>query len=539
VIAHLYEEYGPQFPRRLDGMFAVAVWDANLRRLTLARDRLGKKPLFYCLRGSVLTFASELQSLLQDPEIPRTPDHVALDMFLALRYVPAPMSAYRAVAKLAPAHTLVFEGGQAQLACYWQPEYEPKLETTDERELGEQLRTHLRHAVRTRLVADVPVGALLSGGVDSAAVVATMAEECAGPVRTFSIGFEHELIDERPAARIVAERFGTEHREFVVRPDAARLLPEIVRHHGEPFGDPTAIPMFYLCEMTRGHVTVALTGDGGDEVFGGYTRYATNLALSRLGRAPAPLRAALAAAASGVPVRAARIDSWPARIRRAAGSLDLDDPRRYFSYVSHLDALKRDALYTDEFRESIDLEAPERLIARAWSRSPVALPLDRMLDADRQTYLPDDLLCKADIASMARSLELRSPLLDRELVEFAARLPEAMKIRRGAKKVLLRNAMRGIVPDAVLDAPKRGFHPPMASWLRGPLSGLARELLLDPTARGRGHFRPERLAALLGRHIAGSADNSEMLWRLMVYEFWHRELVDGVSSGSDVLGGAV
>jgi asparagine synthase (glutamine-hydrolysing) len=531
VIAHLYEEYGSEFASHLHGMFAAAVWDAKRRRLTLSRDRLGKKPLFYAARGGVLTFASELRSLLQDETIPREIDTRALDMYLALRYVPAPLSAFAAVAKLPPAHRLVFADGRVDIERYWRPEYETKREVADARELREELREHLRRAVRSRMVADVPVGALLSGGVDSAAVVAAMAQESSGPVRTFSVGFEDEAADERPAARMVAERFATEHHEFVVRPDAVELLPRIVRHHGEPFADATAIPMFQLCEVTRGHVTVALTGDGGDEVFGGYTRYASNLALARLSQAPRAVRSAIAAAAA-MAGGGGSVDGWASRIGRAARTLAMDEPSRYFEYVSHLSGLRRERIYTDEFRESVDLAAPGQLIAEAWQTGGATESLDRMLATDQRTYLPDDLLCKADIASMASSLELRSPLLDHELVQFAATLPMRLKVKGASKKVILREALTGTVPQEILNAPKRGFHPPMARWLRGPLGAHARELLLDDTARRRGHFRPEAVAALLGEHASGAADRSEMIWRLMVYEQWHREFVDATPAAA-------
>jgi asparagine synthase (glutamine-hydrolysing) len=525
VIAHLYEQEGTDFVRSLHGMFAVAVWDANERRLVLARDRLGKKPLFYAERNGVLSFASELAALLEDREISRSVDYGALDAYLALRYVPSPRTAFSQIAKLPPAHTLVFEGGRSQLARYWELDYTPK-RTGSDAELVDQLRAHLSEAVRRRLLADVPVGAFLSGGVDSAAVVATMAEQSSGSVKTFSIGFEGEQPDELPAARLLAERFGADHHEFTVTPDASELLPQIVRHHGEPFADATAIPMFYLCRVAREHVTVALCGDGGDEIFGGYTRYIANLALARTAGLPLALRRTLARIAALTP-SSARIDSWPSRVRRLGQTLTLAPPARYFSYVSHLSGLRREELYTDAFRDSLDLDRPQQLIEAAWRAPGGAGMLDRMLDTDLHTYLPDDLLTKADIASMASSLELRSPLLDHELVQFAASLPASQKVRGRQKKILLRRALRGRVPDEILDAPKRGFHPPIARWLRGPLGATARELLLDSSSRQRGQLRPERVERLLDRHAQGAEDHSEMIWRLMLYELWHREFIDG------------
>ena len=529
VIAHLYEERGPDFVHDLIGMFGVAVWDARARRLVLARDRLGKKPLFYAERDGVLSFASELQALLQDAAIPREPDPQALDLYLALRYVPSPYCAFRAVRKLPPASRLVYEDGRARVETYWRLDYVPKRRFADEEELSEELRARLRTAVARRMIADVPLGAFLSGGVDSAAVVAAMAEASSTPVRTFSIGFASERLNELPLARVVAERFATEHTELMVEPSAIELLPRIVRHHGEPFADATAVPTFALSEVTRRHVTVALNGDGGDEIFGGYTRYVANAAAARLEQIPVSLRRLAGRAGMAVPP-SARVDSWRSRVRRLGETLALDPARRYFAYMAHLQGLRREQLYTDEYRAQLDGDRAEQLMVAAWEDARADDPLDRMLATDVRGYLPDDLLAKVDIASMACSLEARSPLLDHELVEFAASLPADQKVRGTEKKVAFRRALRGWVPDAILDAPKRGFQPPLAEWLRGELRGYAREILLDPVARERGQLRPDRVAALLDRHAAGVEDCSQGIWTLLVHELWQREFLDGAGA---------
>jgi asparagine synthase (glutamine-hydrolysing) len=526
VIVHLYEEAGVDFVDSLIGMFGVAVWDARERQLVLARDRVGKKPLYYAERDGVLSFASEIQSILQDESISRAVDYEALDIYLALRYVPSPLTAFRDVRKLPPAHRLVFRDGRSRIETYWRLDYTSKRDVKDERELIEELRDRLKTAVRRRLIADVPLGAFLSGGIDSAAVVAAMAEESTQPIKTFSIGFDSDRVNELPQARIVASRFGTDHHEFMVAPNAIELLPKIIRHHGEPFADATSIPTFYLSEVARKHVTVALNGDGGDEIFGGYTRYVANLASARVSGLPLPLRQALARIGAAVPANG-RIDSWPSRIRRAAETLPLDPASRYFAYMSHLNGLRRDELYTDSFQESVSLTRAQELITDAWRGASATNVLDKMLDTDVRTYLPDDLLTKVDIASMSYSLEARSPLLDHELVEFAASLPTSEKIRGKEKKVIFRNALRGWLPDEILDAPKRGFHPPLADWLRGELGGFAREVLLDPATRDRGYFRSDRVAALIDQHAKGVEDHSQGIWRLMIYELWHREFVDG------------
>jgi len=531
VIVHLYEEVGLDFVDSLIGMFGVAVWDARERRLVLARDRLGKKPLFYSERDGVVSFASEIRSLLQDRSISRSVDYEALDVYLALGYVPSPLSAFRQVRKLAPAHRLVFRDGRSRIDAYWHLRYTPKRSFTDERGLCEELRERMRVAVRRRMISDVPLGAFLSGGIDSAAVVAVMAEESSRPVKTFSIGFDDERMNELPQARVVAERFGTEHHEFMVTPDAIELLPAIIRHHGEPFADATAIPTFYLAQAARQHVTVALNGDGGDEIFAGYTRYVANLAAAHLSRLPLGLRRALAGMGSAVPADG-RIDSWPSRIRRVAQTLALDEPGRYYAYVSHLSGLRQEGLYTDALREELGVARARETIAEAWRRASATDLLDKMLDTDLRTYLPDDLLTKVDIASMSCSLEARSPLLDHELVEFAASLPAAEKVRGKEKKVIFRRALRGWVPDAILDAPKRGFQPPIARWLQGEMGGFAKEVLLDRAALARGHFRPDRIAALIDRHAEGVEDHSQGIWRLLIYELWHRQFVDG--AGEDI-----
>jgi asparagine synthase (glutamine-hydrolysing) len=525
VIAHLYEDEGADLVHRLHGMFALAVWDGRRRQLLLARDRIGKKPLYYAEREGTISFASELGALLQDDEIPRDVDHQALDAFLAYRWVPAPMTAFRAVRKLPPGCTLVFRDGRSTVSRYWRLQFGPKRAIEDPREVYEELRDRIRAATARRMIADVPLGAFLSGGVDSSAVVAAMAEVSSQPVKTFSVGFTSEKFNELPLARVVAQQFATDHHELIVEPHALELIPRIVRHYGEPFADDSAIPSFYVAEMARRHVTVALNGDGGDESFAGYSRYVVNLAASRLERIPRPLRRTVAAAGLHIPESGA-IDSWQSRARRLAETLALDGPDRYVAYMSHLNGLRRDRLYTDEYRELVGCSVAPDVIAGPWSESRARSVLDVMLDVDVQTYLPDDLLVKMDIATMASSLEARSPLLDHELMEFAASLPANYKVRGGEKKVALRAALRGWVPDQVLDAPKRGFRLPLGEWFRGELRQYTREVLLDRRARCRGYFREDYVRELLDRHAAGVQDHSQGIWTLLMFELWHEQFID-------------
>jgi len=529
VIAHLYEEEGPDFVRSLAGMFGVAVWDARRQELFVARDRMGKKPLFYSDRGGVLSFASELWALLADSEISREIDPVALDRFFTYTYVPSPFSAFRAVRKLPPGSLLRWRAGRTTIERYWQADFGPTLEVGSEQEAGELVRDAVREAVRRRLVADVPLGAFLSGGIDSTAVLAAMAELSSQPVQTFSIGFDYAGFDELPYAREIAEIFGADHHELTVRPDAVEMLPKLARHYGEPFADHSAIPSFYLAEMARRNVTVALTGDGGDEVFGGYGRYAHGAMIERLDAIPAGLRSAAASLAGRVRADG-DINSFRNRFRRAASLLPLAPEERYVRAMSRFGTDLREGLYGPELLAALGDDSAAATIVEPWLASTATNPVDRMLDVDQQTYLSGDLLVKMDIATMAYGLEARSPLLDQELVALGASLPARFKIRGREKKIALRAALRGVVPDSHIDRTKQGFQVPMAEWLRTDLAELARETLLGEDAASRTYLRQDAVAGLLGRHLAREEDNSSLLWSILSFELWHREVVVGRGS---------
>ena len=418
--------------------------------------------------------------------------------------MPAPASAFAAVRKLPAATYMVLDEAGVRTERYWRLDFSAKRRFASAAERNEEIRSQIRRAVGRRMIADVPLGAFLSGGIDSSTVVAAMAEQSSEPVKTFSIGFTHDEFDELPHARLVAERFGTEHHEFVVEPDAVEILPRIVRHYGEPFADPSAIPSFYLAEMTRRQVTVALNGDGGDETFAGYGAL-------RGQRAARPRRPRARRRAP-----AARSGRWRC-CRRAAGSrapstgcagclsvLGLDAPDRYAAYMTQLNGLDRDQLYTPEYRRTLSEPAVLEVIRAPWRESTATDIVDRMLDVDTLTYLTDDLLAKMDIATMAHSLEGRSPLLDHEFMEFAASLPAHRQARGRSDKVGLKAAARGWVPDEILDAPKRGFRLPIHDWLRGDLRDYARDVLLDPAAIERGHFNRAYVERLLDEHAAAT-----------------------------------
>ncbi len=521
VIVHLYEEYGVDCVRHLHGMFAFALWDQRRQQLLIARDRIGKKPLVYAHRDGVLSWASEMGALLEDRTISRDVDHRAVDQYLALGYVPAPLTAIRGVHKLPPAHTLVLRDGKIALERYWKLDYSAKLTDVPVQEICEQLRAQLRAATRRRMISDVPLGAFLSGGIDSSAVVWAMAEASPEPVRTFSIGFDHSTHDELPYARRIAEQFGTVHEEFEVRANAVEIVPKIVRHYGEPFADSSAIPSFALAEITRRHVTVALNGDGGDESFGGYTRYVANAVAGRLDRIPAPVRRSMTALGRRLPAGGS-VTSITNKARRLTSTLSLDGPARYTQYMSWFDLAQRRALYTPGFEESSGAGASDA-IELAWAQTSGSAVVDKMLEVDIATYLAGDLIPKIDIATMAYALEARSPLLDHQLMEFAATIPAGLKIRGQEKKWILREAMRGVLPDDILDRPKQGFTVPLSSWLRTDLRAWSQEILLDRATIDRGYFDERAVRALLRRHDAGADAEGRRIWSLLMLELWHRE----------------
>ncbi len=526
VIVHLYEDHGDACVERLRGMFAFAIWDRRRRRLLLGRDRVGKKPLFYAVRNGSFWFASEAKSILQDPDVPRDVDLDAIDCFLQFEYVPHPKSAFAALRKLPPAHLLSWEDGMISTRRYWKLSYSPDDHYASEEEMHERIRSELLDATRLRLRSDVPLGAFLSGGVDSSAVVAAMARLSSTPVKTFSIGFDVESFDETAYARRIAELFATDHHEFRVEPQALEILPRLVWHHGEPFADQSAIPSFYLAELTRRHVTVALNGDGGDEDFAGYPRYLANDLMNRFDWIPRPIARA---AASGFD----RIGPGPAprslrtRLRRLARGISLPPYDRYAMWIAYFTESDRAGLYTPELRSTLGAArtAPS-VIREPWLESDARAHVDRLLDVDVNTHLPGDLLVKMDIATMAHSLEVRSPFLDQCFMEMAARLPAAAKLHGHTTKLALKNAMRPWIPDRILERRKMGFGVPIGDWFRGPLRDLPGAVLLDPRSLDRGMFREEALRGIIERHVSGKEDTSNRIWALLQLELWMRSYVD-------------
>jgi asparagine synthase (glutamine-hydrolysing) len=524
VIVHLWEQCGTRCVERLRGMFAFAIWDARRNTLFLARDRLGKKPLFYAWRGSSLRFASEPQAIFQDPEIPREVDPVALDAFLVNQYVPHHRCAFRHLRKLPPASTLVWRpGGEPAVSRYWRLRYEPK-SSVGEADAAEALRHEILQATRLRLASDVPLGAFLSGGLDSSAVVAAMAMTASGTVRTFSAAFPGHVLDETPYARRVSGRYATDHCELEVAPPDADLLSRMAWHFGEPFADPAGLPTFQLCELTRRHVTVALNGDGGDECFAGYRRYWQLAATRSAERVPLAIRRVLARGAERL-ARGTEGRTPPRRGARLARRLALAPPRRYSDLFRYFSDGDRRRLQGPMLRAAQADSDPLEHVERAWATAQWDDWFDRAMAVDLDTYLPDDLLVKVDLCSMANSLEVRSPLLDHELMEFAATLPRALKVRGGTGKALLREAVRPWLPNEILDRPKHGFGVPIADWLRDDLRSMPAEILLDPRSRDRGVFEPAEVRRVIAEHHQG-LDRSPQLWAMLNLELWFRTCVD-------------
>ena len=516
TVLHLWEEKGERCLPDLRGMFAFAIWDRRARSLFLARDRVGKKPLYFTrLADGGLVFGSEIKAILQHPAAKREPDFNALDQFLTLQYVASPRTAFRGIERIPPAHWLRWRDGRIELGRYWRLDYESKFREREE-ELKEELLRLLREAVRIRLESEVPLGAFLSGGIDSSAVVAFAAEASSSPLKTFSIGFRPSQFDESEYARMIADKFATDHHELIVETGAPEMIDDIVWHYDEPFGDSSAIPSFNVARITRPHVTVVLNGDGGDESFAGYDRYRLSLYQDYF-RLPLSLRLGLQAAFRP-------FSRYNGRSRRLLQGRVRDPFDAYFATLVHLHPARKSWLFAEDFLAKIRSEAPPPL--QYLRSTPHSALLDSMLDADVNNYLPDDLLVKMDVATMAYSLEARSPLLDHKVMEFMAQVPAGLKLKGGESKHLLKSALRGILPDQVLDRPKMGFGFPLGRWLRGDLKEVLVDEVLSDRALARGYFRPEAVREMVVAHMAGSDRFQYLLWDLLLLERWHRAFID-------------
>jgi asparagine synthase (glutamine-hydrolysing) len=519
TIVHLYEDEGPECFSHLNGMFAIALWDANRRRLVLGRDRLGKKPLVYRHDAGRLLFASELKSLLEVPGLPRELDPTAIDAYLTYQYIPHPQTIFRGFRKLPPGHYAVYQDDKLEVRPYWRPDFTAERRITKPQAISE-LRELLSSAVQMRMRSDVPLGAFLSGGIDSSIVVALMQQHAVEPVKTFTIGFPVKEFDESRYAETVARHLKTDHRVLEVRPDALEVLPQLAYHYDEPFADSSAIPTWYLSQLTRQHVTVSLSGDGGDELFAGYPRYRAAALADRFDRWPW-LRSLVAARTWQRLPSSGRQKSILRKAKRFSEAIGLARERRYLNWIGIFPEQARADLYRDEFLEQLDAD-PATFVRAAWRRCGGRDAVTCASLTDLVTYLPCDLMTKVDIASMAHGLEVRAPILDYRVVEFAAALPVQLKYRWGRGKRLLQEAFGHLLPAEVFQRRKMGFGVPLDAWFRQELKTLAEDLLLSSESRCHAFFRPEAIASLWNTHQQRHYDYSARLWALVMLEAWLR-----------------
>ncbi len=515
-----YREFGVECVQYLRGMFAFAIWDKHDESLFVARDRVGKKPLFYSLteKGNFV-FGSELKVLQTHGEISGEMDFSALDAYLTFGYVPEEFCIFKNVQKLAPGHFLFFQDGKITTRKYWDFRYEKPVEIKTEDEYAETLRELIKESVKIRLISEVPLGAFLSGGVDSSCVVGMMSEISETPVKTFSIGFNEDSFDELKYARIAAKHFKTEHHEFIVTPDLVETVDELVWHFDEPFADPSALPTFMVSKMARDFVTVVLSGDGGDELFAGYTRYVTDKKRSGLEKLPSAFRENLLKPLSKALPHSAKGKNY-------LYNVSLEAIERYIDSVSYLGNLKRKSLYSREFFNNLngDFGKAENLFGQIARKVSTENPIDNLLYLDSKTYLVSDILTKVDRMSMATSLEARVPLLDHKLIEFVTNIPTELKLKGLETKYIFRKAIGEIVPKEILNRPKQGFGVPLNEWINLQLKDKIHETLSERKTLERGFFDAKYIKVLLDEHARKRRDHSYSLWILYILELWQRRI---------------
>jgi len=528
VILHLYEDKKEDCLKDLRGMFAFAIWDVEKQKLFLARDRLGQKPLLYSFKSNTLVFASELSAILQDAGINRDISLSSIDDFLKYRYIPAPFTIFKDVRKLPPAHFLTLENNKVKIEKYWKLDYSKKI-VAHEEEYCERILDLLKESTKIRLVSDVPLGAFLSGGIDSSAIVGTMAQLIDKPVKTFSIGFEEKSFNETPYAKIISKKFGTEHKEFMIKANALEILPELIAHFGEPYGDSSAIPAYYLSMMTREHVTVALNGDAGDESFGGYERYVANRMAEKY-KIPLCILKKITDKTIKYASESTHHKDKINRLKRFMNGAVLNKEERYSSFISLFDDERREKIYSDYMKGEIERDIRGNIILNEYRKANVPDLIDSTLFVDLMSYMPGDLLPKVDITSMAHSLEARSPFLDHKFLEFSARIPSSLKIKGITTKYILKKALKGMLPESILKREKMGFGVPVGKWFRDELRDYTYEILLDSKTTKRNYFKKESVKQLLDDHCKGKVNNGARIWSLLNLELWHRMFIDKEST---------
>ena len=518
TIVHAYEEYGENCVSKLNGMFAFAIWDDSRKKLFLARDRIGVKPLYYFFDGHRLIFGSELKAILQCKDIPKNIDHQALDAFLTFEYVPAPLSIFAEIKKLPAGHVLTFERGKVSTRQYWDLRFYSARAGEDE--LGETLYGLLKDAVRMRLISDVPLGAFLSGGIDSSTLVALMSELMDRPVKTFSIGFDDLSYNELEYARTVAKYFGTDHEELTIRPDAVNLVSDLIKHLDEPLADVSIFPTYLVSKLAREHVTVVLSGDGGDELFGGYEWYVAQKLARHYGYLPKAMKTRLIPSLIGLVPPSPKKKGPVNKLKRFVEGSALPESLRHFRWSSFLTGEAKQDLYSDGLRQSVNHDATCARFTSYFDAYIEADPTWQEQFADVKTYLADDILVKVDRMSMANSLEARSPFLDYRVAEFAAGLPSDLKLKGLQTKYLLKRCMRAKLPPCILKRKKEGFSIPMKNWLQQELRPMMEDMLSPKRVSQEGLFNSVYIEKLKADHLDGVANNSHQLWSLMVFEIW-------------------
>ena len=521
IIVHAYEEYGADCVKHFNGMFAISLWDAHKRRLFLARDRVGIKPLYYWADQTKLVFASELKALILHPGVPRQTNLTALDLFLTLEYVPAPHTIYEGIFKLLPGHILTVENGDVKIRQYWDVPYQPV--SQNEAECAETLSSLINEATRIRLISDVPLGAFLSGGIDSSTIVGYMSQNMSEPVQTFSIGFEDDTYDEVPYANAVAKHFGTNHHVEVLKPDIASLVEQLVPHHDEPFADTSIFPTYLVSKLASQKVKVVLSGDGGDELFAGYDTYIAEKLNRYYRRLPGALRQRM------LPKFAEWLPPQPAKkglinkFKRMVEGGTLDPSLQHTRWMMFLNSAEKDSLYRSDLRATLNDDLSADYFGSYFEKADRFDSLAQQQYVDIKTYLADDILTKVDRMSMAVSIEARVPLLDYHIVEFAMNLPPHMKLNGSRTKSILRNAVKCLVPDIVLEKPKQGFSIPMKHWLRTSLKPMMLDLLSKDALQKHGYFDHQVVAQWIQEHLDGRVNHGHRIWSLMVFELWRRD----------------
>ena len=520
IIVHAYEEYGDECVTHFNGMFAIALWDARKRRLFLARDRLGIKPLYYWSGVDKLVFGSELKALTLHPDVPRQMDLAALDLFLTLEYIPAPRTIYQGVFKLLPGHVLVVEKGKLKVTQYWDVPYQPI--TQSEAECAEILSGLIKESVRLRLISDVPLGAFLSGGIDSSTIVGYMSQSANEPVRTFSIGFEDDTYNELPYAEVVAKHFGTKHHVEVLKSDHTDLAEQLVAQFDEPFADTSIFPTYLVSKIASREVKVVLSGDGGDELFAGYDTYLAEKLNRYYGRLPRPLRQQVLPKVAGwlppQPSKKGLIN----KLKRMVEGGALDPSLQHARWMMFLNSSEKHSLYRSDLRATLYDDLTLDFFNGYFEKANGFDRLAQQQYVDLKTYLADDILTKVDRMSMAVSIEARVPLLDYHIVEFAMNLPAHMKLNGSRTKSILRNAVKDLVPNFVLEKPKEGFSIPMKHWLCTSLKPMMLDLLSKDSLHKSGYFDHQVVTAWIREHLEGRSNHSHRLWALMVFEMWHQ-----------------